>query len=158
MRNVYEKRTKTLWFDENKCKYVDEIDQDTQASSATQFKKRGLKRKVSVENKFPSKIERCYWDDVYIKYGLFLPRPEVKNRVMSRLLNACFAILNIAITFWVIQNCGVIYRINTAFIRTNPHNFSSNSTNICANSKIPSIHQSQMTLQAASFPFLFKLR
>jgi len=40
---------KTLWFHESKCKYVDEIDQHTQASSASHFKKQGLKWKVSVE-------------------------------------------------------------------------------------------------------------
>jgi len=58
MQNVYERRTKTLRFVENKCEYVDEIDHNTQASSASQFKKQGLKRKVSVENKFPSKMKR----------------------------------------------------------------------------------------------------
>ena len=37
--------------------------------------------------------------------------PDVKNRVISRLLSACacFAILNIATSFWCSQNCGVIY-------------------------------------------------
>jgi len=45
----------TFCFDESKCKSTDEIDQDTPASSASQFKKTGLKRKASVENK------RCYY-------------------------------------------------------------------------------------------------
>jgi len=58
----------------------------------------------------------------------------------QNMLNACFAILNIATSLCVIQNCGVIYKTNTALIRTNPHNFSNNSTNICANSKNPLIH------------------
>jgi len=40
---------KTLCFDESKCKYVDEIDQDTPDSSASQFKEPGLNRKVSVD-------------------------------------------------------------------------------------------------------------
>jgi len=55
-------------------------------------------------------------------------------------------ILNVATNVWLPQNCGVIYKTNTVFIRTSPCNFSSNSTNICANSKIPSSHQSEMTL------------
>ena len=56
-----------------------------------------LKRKVFDENKFPSKITRRKWDDEYIRHGFFLP--EVKNRATSRLPNACFAILNIAVVF-----------------------------------------------------------
>jgi len=39
---------------------------------------------------FPSKIKRRKWDDDYV---CFFFMPEVKNRAMSRLLNACFAIL-----------------------------------------------------------------
>jgi len=77
---------------------------------------------------------------INLSIGFFIP--EVKNRVTGRLLNACLAILNIAKNFWHIQNYGVFYKRNTAFIKTSPRNFSSNSTNICANSKIPSIHQS----------------
>jgi len=42
-------------FDEGQCKCIDEIGQETQASSASQFKEQGLERKDSVENKFPSK-------------------------------------------------------------------------------------------------------
>jgi len=34
--------------------------------------------------------------------------PKVKNRAISCLLNACFAILNVAASFWLIQNCAVI--------------------------------------------------
>jgi len=66
--------------------------------------------------------------------------PEVKIRAMSRLLRACFAILNTATSFRLTENCVVIYKSNMTFIRINPHNGYSNSTNICANSKIPSIH------------------
>jgi len=92
-----------------------------------------------------------------IKYGFFLPISEVKNRVMNRLHNACFAILNIATSFWVLQNCGVIYKTNTTFIRTSSRKFSSNSTNICANSKITFVHQSQMTLLVKSLCFQIAL-
>jgi len=42
-----------------------EIVQDTPAS---QFKEPGLKRKVSVQNKLPSKIKRRKWDDDYIRH------------------------------------------------------------------------------------------
>jgi len=70
---------------------------------------------------------------------------KVKNRAMRGLLNACFAILNIAISVWLVKNDGIIYKTNTAYIRTNRHNFSSNCTNICANSKTPSIFHPKMT-------------
>jgi len=53
-----------------------------------------------------------------------------------------FAILDIETSFWLIHHGGIIYKTNIAFIKTSPSNFSSNDTNICANSKIPSIHQS----------------
>jgi len=43
------------------------------ASSASQFKELGLKRKVSFENKLSSKIKKRKWDDEYIKYGFFIP-------------------------------------------------------------------------------------
>jgi len=69
---------------------------------------------------------------------------------MKRLFTACFATLNIPTGFWLIQNCGVIYKTNTAFIRKNPCIFLRKSTNICEDSKIPSIHQSLMTLLHAS--------
>jgi len=61
---------------------------------------------------------------------------------MSRLLNACFAVLNIATSVWFLQNCGFIYETNTAFIKTNAHSSSSITTNVYANNKIPSFHQS----------------
>jgi len=69
------------YFCKRTCKSIDEIDQDTPALSASQFKEPGLKRNVDVENKFASKIERWKWDDDYIKYGFFIPK--VKNRAMS---------------------------------------------------------------------------
>jgi len=47
-------RTKTFCFNESKCKSVDEIDQDTPASTASQFKGPVLKRKVVVDNKISS--------------------------------------------------------------------------------------------------------
>jgi len=47
-------RTKTFCFDQSKYKSVNEIDQDTPASSASQFKEPGLKRKVIIENKILS--------------------------------------------------------------------------------------------------------
>jgi len=50
-----------------------------------------------------------------IKYGFFLPRPEVKNQVMSHLHNACFAILNIATSFCVMQNFEVVYKMRLNF-------------------------------------------
>jgi len=50
---------------------------------------------------------------IRLSMGFFIP--EVKNRAMSSLLNACFAILDIATNFWLIQTCGVIYKRNTAF-------------------------------------------
>jgi len=49
--------------------------------------------------------------------------PEMENLAISRLPNACFAILNIARSIWLIQTCGVIYKIYTTFIRTSPCNF-----------------------------------
>jgi len=66
------------------------MDQDTPAS---QFKEPGLKRKVSIENKLLSRMKRQKWDDDYYVWIFFIP--EVNNRATSRLLNACFAILNI---------------------------------------------------------------
>jgi len=66
---------------------------------------------------------------------------EMKNHDTSRLLNARFEILTITTSFWLIQNRGIIYKTNTAVIRTSPRNFSSNRTNIYANSKIPSTRQ-----------------
>jgi len=95
---------------------MDEIDQDVQVSSASQFKKQVWKAYVSVENMLPSKIKRRKWYDDYVKYVFFFI-PEVKNRTVSRLLNACFAIINRATSFWLIQNCEDIYRTNTAFSR-----------------------------------------
>jgi len=56
--------------------------------------------------------------------------PEVKNRSMSRLLNACFAILSIASSVWLLHHFGFIYETSTAFIRTTSHNSSSNSIRI----------------------------
>jgi len=70
-----------------------------------------LKRNFSVENKFASKIKRRKWDDDYMQHGFFIP--EVKNGAISRLLRASFAILNIATSFSLIQNYGVIYKRNT---------------------------------------------
>jgi len=35
---------------------------------------------------------------------------------MRHMSNACFAILNIATSFWLSENCGVIYKKNAAFI------------------------------------------
>jgi len=49
----------TLCFDGSKCKFVDEIAQ--------------FYRKVSVENKFSSKIKKRKRNDDYIKYGNFFP-------------------------------------------------------------------------------------
>jgi len=72
-----------------------------------------------------------------MQHGFFIP--EVKNEVTRCLLHASFAILNIATSFSLIQNYGIIYKRSTTFIRTSPRNFSSNSTNIYANSKIPSV-------------------
>jgi len=63
-------RTKHFCFDENKCKSVEEIDQDTPASSNSQFKERGLKRKVIVENKIPfSKIFLKERLSIHLCYG-----------------------------------------------------------------------------------------
>ena len=91
---------------------------------------------------------------ITLSMGYFIT--EVKNRATSLLnacvavltiamhvllLNACVAVLTIATSFSLIQNCGVIYKTNTAFIRVLAI-FSSNSTSLHANSKIPSIHQS----------------
>jgi len=74
-----------------------------------------------------------------VQHGFFIP--EVKNEATSRLLHASFAISNIATSLSLIQNYGVIYK-GKHNIRTSPRKFSSNSTNIHANSKIPSIEQS----------------
>jgi len=49
MQNVYAIRTKTLCFDETKCNSIEEIDQETSASSASQFKEPGLKGKKCQE-------------------------------------------------------------------------------------------------------------
>ena len=54
----------------------------------------------------PSKIKTWKRNDDYIKCFFFFP--EVKNHAISRLLNACFAILNIATSFWLIQNCSYL--------------------------------------------------
>jgi len=66
---------------------------------------------------------------VIFKYVFFFIQ-KVTNRVIRSLLNACFVILNIEPSVWLIQNCGVIYKINIAFTRISPHNFLSNSMNI----------------------------
>jgi len=58
LQNADETHAIELCFDESKCKSTDEIDQDTPASSASQFKETGLKKNVSVESKFASKIKR----------------------------------------------------------------------------------------------------
>jgi len=50
---------------------MDEIDQDVQVSSASQFKKQVWKAYVSVENMLPSKIKRRKWYDDYVKYVFF---------------------------------------------------------------------------------------
>jgi len=55
LQNADETHAIELCFDESKCKSTDEIDQDTPAS---QFKETGLKKNVSVESKFASKIKR----------------------------------------------------------------------------------------------------
>jgi len=62
-------RTKHFCFDENKCKSVEEIDQDTPASSNSQFKERGLERKVIVENKIPFKIFLKERISIHLCYG-----------------------------------------------------------------------------------------
>jgi len=66
----------------------------------------------------------------------------VKDQAMNRLLKTCYAILNAATGIFLFENCAVIGKTNVALIRTSPRNFSSNSTNIYANSKISFIHQS----------------
>jgi len=48
--------TKTFCCDESKRTFVNEIDQDTPASSDSQFEEPGLKRMVIIENKIPSAI------------------------------------------------------------------------------------------------------
>ena len=63
---------------------------------------------------------------IILRASFFIP--EVKTRAMTHLFMACLLFLNNATNFWLIQNCGVIYKTNTAFIRTSPHNFSSNNT------------------------------
>jgi len=62
------KDVKNACFHKRKCKCVDEIDQDTSASSASHFKEPGSKRNVTNENKFLSKMKMRKWDEVYIKY------------------------------------------------------------------------------------------
>jgi len=122
----------TLRFDESKCKFIGEIDHDMPAS---QFKESGLKRKVSVKN---SSLKKLKSESARMIISVDFFFPKVKNHVMSCMLNARFEMFNIAISVWLLQNYRMIYKTNTAFIRTNIyHNFSSNSTNICANKKIP---------------------
>jgi len=57
-------------------------------------------------------------------------------------LNRCCAFLNIATSVGSFKTAESFTK-QTAFFRKSPRNFSKNSTNICANSKIPSSHQSQ---------------
>jgi len=89
---------------------MDEIDQDTPASSPSQFEEPGLKMKVSVENKTSSKINGGSGMMIILSMDFFLPK--VKNRAMRRLLKACFAILNMATSACFLRNCGVIYKTN----------------------------------------------
>jgi len=65
-----------------------------------------------------------------------------KRQAMSCLLNACFAMLNTRISVRLLENSGTIQKRNIAFIIRNPRNFSSNSMNMCAHSKISSSHLS----------------
>ena len=76
-----------------------------------------------------------------IVIGFFIP--EVKNRAMIRLFHACLLSFKYSNQFWVLSKLWVTYKTNTAFIRTSSHIFraTTQSIYICANSKIPSIHQ-----------------
>jgi len=104
------------------------------------------KTQVDTDAKETSRASK-YWDDDYIKYEFFLPRPSVKKSSHEPKHAQCMSCyFKYSNQFLGHSNLQSHLQENTAFIRTNPHNFSSNSTNICANSKIPSIHQSQMTL------------
>jgi len=66
--------------------------------------------------------------------------PEVKNQVISRLRNTCFAILNIAISVWLLLRINL--RNKHGIHQQSTQNSSNNSTHICGNSKILSVHQS----------------
>jgi len=71
--------------------------------------------------------------------------PSVKNQAMRRLLNARFAILNIAISVWLLKNCRVIYKTNLAFIRTTLQFFKQQHEYFC-NQQIPFNQQSETSL------------
>ena len=102
------------------------------ASSAWQFKREsGLKRKYNVENKFPSKIERRKWYDDDINYGFSLSRREESSHEPFAQCLFCFAIWNIAIGDWLLQNCRVIYKTNTAFSRTSSAFFKQQYEYLC---------------------------
>jgi len=106
----------------------------------------------------PSKIERQKCDDDYITVSMDFFNPKVNNLAMNDTsVQIMFAILNITTSFWLIQNCGIIYKTNTAYIRTcSTRNFSkNNNTNICANSKIPSSHSSVINDSANKKTSLF---
>ena len=139
LQNIH-KQKKTLCCDESKCKYIDEIDQDTPASSASQFKEPGLKKNVNVdlESKFGSKIARRKWDNDYNKYG-FNPRSEGSSHEPSALwMFCCFKYGNQFLSHSKLrshlQNKHHICQNN--FFQAN---FSSNSTSICTSGKILSI-------------------
>ena len=66
-----------------------------------------------------------------IMLSMFIFMPEVKDRAMSRLLNACFAILNIATSFWHIKKRRVIYKRNGIYQNKSSHFFKHQHEYLC---------------------------
>ena len=91
------------------------------------FIETGLKRKVSVSNKFPSKLERWKRDDDIVSMDF---SPKKWSIVPWAVCSIHIVIVNIATSVWLLKDFGVIYETNTAFIRTSPCNSSNNSPNL----------------------------
>ena len=80
-----------------------------------------------------------------IVLSMFFFMQEVKVRAMSRLLNACFAILNGATSFWHIQNFRLIYKKMAFIRRSHSHFYKHQHEYVCMHTVtflFPSIHQS----------------
>jgi len=102
----------------------------------------GLKWKVKVENKLPSKIIRWKWDDDYIPHVLFHPRSEKWNHKPSAQCMFChFKYSNQFLAHSKLrshlQNKHDIYQNMSSQYFKQQHEYV-----LCANGKIPSMYRS----------------
>jgi len=74
------------------------------------------------------------WDDNYIKYGLFPSENDGSSHESS-----AQCMLNIATSVWLLQNCGVFYKRNAAFIRKSHRNFLKAARIFVQTAKIPPV-------------------